>query len=66
MTHQHDYLVTPRSGAYDMNVGKVNGNNLAEEQVDNRIMTDSGEKTLKQGWSIFLGKPDTLYPLFSF
>ncbi len=31
-----------------MNVGNVNGNELVEEEVDSRIMTDSGEKNLSE------------------
>ncbi len=30
-----------------MNVGDVNGNELADKEVDSRIMSDGGEKCLK-------------------
>ncbi len=36
--------MTSDGGTYDMNVGNKNGNELAEEEIDSRIMTDRGEK----------------------
>ncbi len=38
--------MTPHGGANDMNVGNMNRNDLAEEEVGSRIMMDSGEKNL--------------------
>ncbi len=35
--------MSPGSGAYDVNVGNIDGNELAEE-VDNGIMLDSGTR----------------------
>ncbi len=47
LTQQHHYLMAPHGGAYDMNVGNANRNELTEEEADSEITTDSDEESLK-------------------